>query len=142
VSTYFTRIEFPGEAAVTVQPLVLPASVQVIDRRPLPLARAAKIARAWGGLKEPQFLPAGFLLRGFYRHRFGDHVGLVAVYGRPGEKETLSVFQVPRLGMGPMSQRHGPSLRVVSGQRGEADVTVVGSLPEEELRRVMDSIPQ
>ena len=68
---------------------------------------------------------------------------LVAVYERPGSQETLSVFQGPSMGMDRMSMERKPPVRVLAAKKanGMADVILVGSLSEDQLQRVMDSIP-
>ncbi|HEU4754031.1 MAG TPA: hypothetical protein VFU47_13055 [Armatimonadota bacterium] len=140
VSTYFTRITV-GEPPAAMLTFTPPAGAQVVERlegRPLPPARVALRARAWGGLLRPQFVPSGYVLRGHYPHAFQGRQGLVSVYDGPGKK-TLSIFQGPALGMGSMAEHKGNHLQVVSAPRGNAVVTVVG--PEgEDLQRVVDSM--
>jgi hypothetical protein len=139
VSTYFTRISFEDpQGAASFE---LPADVRIVDRlqgRPLPAARAAQRARAWGGLLQPRQVPAGYVLRGYYPHTFKGQAGLVGVYDGPGNK-TFSVFQGPAIGSGTMSPRKRNRLQVLSAPRGSAVVTVIG--PEgEDLQKVVDSM--
>jgi hypothetical protein len=95
-----------------------------------------------GGSNRGAVVPPVYRFRGFHRHAFQGRKALVAVYDGPGG-ETLSVFQAPAMGMegmktGPQGKR---KVRVLTARKGQADVAVVAPLPEDELRKVMDSIP-
>jgi len=141
-TTYFTSIDFQTEPTAAQLALTAPHAAQRVPRgygRPIPPIKAAAMARAWGGLLEPRLVPTGYVLRGFYRHQFKGQPVLVAVYGREGEKNVLSVFQGPAMGMGGMVDRRRGKLQVVSAQKGKADVMLVAPLPEEDLQKVMDS---
>ncbi len=143
-STYFTQIHFTEPPADKLT-FTLPAGAQQVEPgqgRPLGQTRAQEVARAWNGPRLPRWLPPGYRFRAFYPHAYGRQQGLVAVYDGPKPGESLSVFQGPVVGMEGMSVRHGRKLRALGARRGAADVMVVGPLPQADLQRVMESIPQ
>ncbi len=142
VSTYFRSIDF--DALPTRQQLAfnLPPDVRPVEKgggRPVPRKVAEALARRWGGPLEPRFT-AGYKLRGFYRHAFKGQPMLVAVYESPDGKSTLSLFQSASMGMEQMPVKRKPPVRVLAAKKGQADLILVGSLPEEQLQRVMDSV--
>ncbi len=145
VSTQFVSISYTDPPAGML-PFVVPAGARVVPRgqgRPIPDARAAQLARPWGGPLRPAYIPSGFQPSGFFLHRFKGQEVLVAVYRNPGTDQNLSVFQGPLMGIGEFERMaNRPRVRVLTGRRGRADVAVVAPLTEAELKRVMDSIPE
>jgi hypothetical protein len=142
VSTYFTSIDYtePPASKLTFSP---PPGAQVVERgkgRPVPAQQAAVLARGWGGLLEPKFIPSGYRFRGYYRHAFNSRPALVTVYASQDGRRNLSMFQGPSLGMGGMTDRKPGNLRVLSARKGNADVTLVGPLSPDEMQKVMDSV--
>jgi outer membrane lipoprotein-sorting protein len=141
LSTYFTRIDYTAEPPAAMLTFTPPPGALLAERghgRPVPTPEAGRMARAWGGLLEARNLPAGFRLRGFYRHQFKGRPALVALYDGPGNK-TLSLFQGPAMGMSGMAEDK-QKFRFVTARKGNADVMVMGPLTQEELQRVMDSV--
>lgn len=142
ISTYFTRINFGQEPPAEMLAFTPPPGVQVVDAgqgRPIPPALATRLAgEGWGGLLEPKNIPAGYRFRAFYRHNFRGQPFVVSVYEGPGGS-TVSFFQGPVMGMGGMN-RSQKNLRVVTGRKGNAEVMVVGPLPQDDLQRMMDSV--
>lgn len=141
ISTYFTRINFGQEPPAEMMTFVPPPGAQIVEAgqgRPLPPAMALRLARErWGNLLEPKTIPAGYRFRAFYRHNFRGQPFIVSVYEGPNNN-TVSFFQGPALGMGQMNQKE-KGVRVVTGRKGNAEVMVVGPLPQEDLQRMMDS---
>jgi outer membrane lipoprotein-sorting protein len=143
VSTYFTRIVFGVEPPADKLSYAPPAEAVVVEKgpgRPLRPLAAAGLARRWGGLLEPKYVPPGYTFRGYYAHLFKDQPGIAVVYDASGPKRTLSVFQGPAMGMDSMSGQKRDNVRVMTARKGSADVAVVGPLPQEELQKVMDSV--
>jgi len=140
-STYFTRIDYSAEPPPAMLAFVPPPGALLAEGghgRPIPAAEAGRMAQGWGGLREVKSLPAGFRLRGFYRHQFQGRPALVALYDGPSS-QTLSVFQGPAMGMSGMAEDKR-RLRFVSARKGNADVIVMGPLSQEELQKVLDSV--
>jgi len=141
-STYYTRIDF--DAVPTAEQLSFnpPPGVQFVEggRRPLRPEHAAQMARAWGGLLRPGALPAGYQLRGYFRHFFEGQPALATVFGLPGQKKSLTMFQGPSRGTGRMMQRQRDNLTVLAGRKGGADVVLVGPFSEDELQKILDSV--
>jgi outer membrane lipoprotein-sorting protein len=137
VKTYFTRIAFgpPPAEKLSFTP---PSGAKSIDP-PMPPPQAARLARAWGGLLVVK-PPAGYRLRGFFPHSFRGQRGLVAVYDGPRSGDTLSLFQGPAQGMGPMVESRPEGLQILSSKRGDADVTLVGPLPQAALEAAMATV--
>jgi hypothetical protein len=141
-NTYFTSIDFsatPSEADLDPR---IPPDVRIVEqgRRPIRPEQALLMARAWGGLLKPAWIPQGYQFRGYFRHQFRGRPMLALVYGPPGRSRALTVFQgVAGEGGGTMMARKTPP-RALAVTRGRADVVVVGDLPEEDLRKVMDSV--
>jgi hypothetical protein len=144
-STYFTEIRYqePSEEDLAFPP---PGSNPVVretgDDRPVPLMLARRMAQRWGGLLLARYVPAGYRLRGFYRHQVGPREWLVAAYQGPpgaGPRPLLSLFQGPAEGMG-AAELKKQGLLVLAGTRGRADVLLVAPLPQAELQKVMDSV--
>jgi outer membrane lipoprotein-sorting protein len=143
VATYFERIDFDADPPATRLAFTPPPGAEVVERgqrRPISEQEAAQLARAWGGLLKPRFMAPGYRLRGYFRHQYGGQPALVAVYAPLGRGPTLSMFQRPAMGMAGAAMPKAANLQVVTARKGEANVTVVGPLPEEELKRIMDSV--
>jgi outer membrane lipoprotein-sorting protein len=144
LSSTFTAIHFTDppadKLAFTLPPTATETEAGV--GRPLTEAQALQIGKGWGGPRVPRWVPAGYKLRGFYAHNFGQQHGLVAVFDGTARGDTLSVFQGPLMGMSGMAERRGKRLRVLGARRGAAEFMVVGPLPEADLQRVMESIPE
>lgn len=146
VSTYFTSFT-PGDPPAAKMVLDLPPDVLEVPKglgRPVPALRAAALARAWGGPLLPRYLPGNYTFKGYFLSRFKGQDVLVAVYQEKGADNTLSVFQGPVMGMsgpGTMPADKPAKLHVLSAKKGSADVTVVAPLSDDEMKRVMDSIP-
>lgn len=141
--TYFTRIDYNAPPPPEKLTLDLPPGTQVIrqgEGRPIARPRAAQIAAAWGGLKLPRRLPAGYRLKRFYRHNLRSQGGVVAVYEAPGGK-VISLFQGPASAAPLKLSSEMRQLRVVSARKGDAEMTLVGPLPEAEMQRMLNSIP-
>lgn len=142
ISTYFTRINFGQEPPAEMLTFTPPPGVQVVQPgqgRPIPAAAALRLARQrWGDLLEPKSIPAGYRFRAFYRHNFRGQPFIVSVYEGP-DGNTVSLFQGPVMGMSGMKRRQ-KNLRVVTGRKGNAELMVVGPLPQDDLQRMMDSV--
>jgi outer membrane lipoprotein-sorting protein len=141
LSTYFVSIDLGATPPAEKLAFSPPPGVDVVEAgagRPIPALEATRIAQAWGGLLQPKTLPAGYRFRNFYRQRLKGREVLVAVYQGPGS-QTLSFFQGPAIGMAPMTAQR-KNVRVLAGRKGSADVMILGSLPEEDLQRMMDSV--
>lgn len=144
VSTYFTTFT-PGDPPAAKLVLDLPADVREVPKglgRPIPPFRAAILARAWGGPLVPRHLPDGYAFKGYFLSRYMGRDVLVALYQGTGSGSTLSVFQGPVMGMSGAERLPNNKLRVLSARKGNADVTVVAPLSDDEMKRVMDSIPE
>ncbi len=145
VSTQFLSINFGVEPPTGTLPYIPPPTAQIVargERRPIPPARALRLAVGWGGPLRPRFVPPGYEWSGFFLHNFRGREVLVAVYRNPQEQSTLSVFQGPAMGLEGVGQMDSATrLRVLTGKRGQANVAVVGPLPDGVLRRVLESIP-
>lgn len=142
VSTYFRSIDFDAQPTRQQLAFNLPPDVRPVERggaRPVPRKVVETIARRWGGPLEPRFT-AGYRLRGFYRHAFKGQPMLVAVYESPDGKSTLSLFQGASMGMEQMPVKRKPPVRVLAAKKGQADLILVGSLSEDQMQRVMDSV--
>ena len=142
-STYFRTIDYHAPSAEQLQ-FSPPPGAPIVEKghgRPVPSAQAADLAKQWGGLLEPKYVPAGYRFQGYYHHVYNGQPLLVAVYASPKHKQTFSFFQGPSLGMSQLHEHKPGNLRVLGQRKGAADVIVVGPLPEDDLRRVMDSVP-
>lgn len=151
VSTYFTSITFqspPAEKLTFTPPpgtLVDEEGDGGVLHRPIQPRRAEEIARTWGGHPvTPGYLPAGFIFRGFYLHKFNNQDVLVSVFadGGMGRGHKLTIFQGPAsMGMPTAGAVSNKNVHALNARKGVVDVTVVSPLGEAELRKVMDSIP-
>jgi len=142
VSTYFTSINYganPTPAAMAFNPPADARRVRAGLGRPVPAARAVAAAGKWGGLLKPGYVPAGYRFRNHFFHEFRGQQVLVSVYAKPGSG-TLSMFQGPVMGMAGMAGQERRKLRVLTGKKGTADITLLAPLPEDELQKVMDSV--
>lgn len=143
ISTFFTRIEFGVDIPAEKLRLDLPPGVLTVNQgegRPISKALAAQLAQRWGGLRLPSAPPAGFRLRRFYRHTYRGRPAVVAVYEHEGGR-SVSLFQGPGFSSPQPVSSARENLRVLSARRGEAELTLVGALPEDQMRRMLDSVP-
>lgn len=157
-STRFTSIRFGREPSSAKMQPTWPANTPMVPRvpgRPLPLAAAMEVARAWGGLLTPRQLPSGFRLRGYYQQGHSTRPRIAAIYDDFATRRILSITQhmaptsppSPRsVGSSPGRERHGREQGEqkegisVTALRGPAKVTVAGPLLEPQLRQVLDSL--
>ena len=84
--------------------------------------------------------PPGYRFRGFYPNSVEGKAGLVALFGGPQPGDTLSFFQGPSQGMAGMSETRPEGLQVLTGKKGAADVTLVGTVSQPVLQEIMATI--
>lgn len=144
--SYYTKIDFvntiPDEKF-----RIEPGPGVRVEREPMPLSWIPiEKARQQAGFRilEPEYLPPGFKLAGatVVPFRGGKLVGLRYTDG----VSTLSLFQTPgrilsprfleRLHEGPVQPREG----IYSWRQGQINLTIVGRIPTDEIRRVAGSV--
>lgn len=143
VNTYFRSIELGKEPPAEKLAFHPPAGAREAPEgggRAINMKQARGLAGKWGRLLEPAWVPEGFRFRGFYERKIKGQPVVIAVYDGPAAGQTFSVFQGSALGMGGPNFRLKKNLGVLSARKGEIDLVLVGSLQEEDLRRVADSM--
>lgn len=145
-TSYYKRIEFVKAIPAEKFRIAAPSGVKVVreqgPHRLLPIEKAKEIA----GFKllEPSYLPQGFKPVGAgvipFRKgkivvlRYTDGVTTLSIFQTPGE--TLSPKFLEKLHHGPVESKQG----VYSWRKGQINLTIMGRLSSEEIRRVADSV--
>jgi outer membrane lipoprotein-sorting protein len=139
--TSFEQITFNPILGPSEFVLLIPQGVTVVPAsmgRPIPIRRAEQIAsRLWGGIPKPALLPPGFELTSAHQLSFHKQPVIALRYTRG--RDTLSMFVSASAGE-PFSAPVEGRLNVVQRPLGRMLVTLVGSLPPEQLQRAAASL--
>jgi outer membrane lipoprotein-sorting protein len=139
--TGFAQINFNPILGPAEFLLPIPQGVTLVPAsmgRPIPIRRADQIAgRLWGGLPKPTLLPPGFELTSAHQLSFHQQPVIALRYTRG--PESLSLFVSASAGE-PFSAPVDRHLNVVQRPLGRMLVTLVGSLPPEQLQRAAASL--
>ncbi len=139
--TSFDQISFDPILGAAEFELPIPQGVTVVPAsmgRPIPVRRAQQTAqRLWGGMPEPTLLPPGFTLTSAHQLSFHKQPVIALRYTRG--RENLSLFVSASAGE-PFSAPVEQHVNVFQRPLGKVLVTLVGSLPPEQLQRVADSL--
>jgi len=144
--SYYTKINFVNTVPAEKFRIQPPAGVRV-ERQPacpksIPIEKARKQVNF--RILEPGYLPPGFKLAGAtvvpFRHgklvalRYTDGVSTISLFQTPGR--VLSPKFLRRLHEGPVQ----PGKGIYSWRHGNINLTIVGRIPTDEMRRVAGSL--
>jgi outer membrane lipoprotein-sorting protein len=139
--TTFERIEFKPVLGSAEFQLPIPANVTVVPARlgrPISPRHAEQIARRrWGDLPTPAALPEGFALTSAHQLSFRGRTVIALRYTRG--REDLTLFASDASGE-PFSAPVKPRVNVVQRPVGGVMITLVSSLPSDELQRMAHSL--